>query len=90
MQVITIGLDIAKSTSPAFNIPTMVSASASLRTIEIRGYLARNIAIADGNTVADTDGNAATAELMLTLQNFSGFGAYAAPGSGPPTTWLLS
>ena len=38
---------------------------------------------------ADTDGDAATAEFMLTLENFSGFAAYGAPGSAPPMTWLL-
>ncbi len=36
----------------------------------------------------DTDGDLSTAEFQLTLQNFSGFDAYADPGTPPPTTWL--
>jgi VCBS repeat-containing protein len=43
------------------------------------------------NTVlyGDTDGDFTTAEFMLTLENFSGYGAYTAPGNAPPMTWLV-
>jgi VCBS repeat-containing protein len=46
----------------------------------------------DGNTVlyADTDGNAATAEFMITLQGFSGWGtSYDQAVDGPPPGVIL-
>ncbi|MFC7537235.1 VCBS domain-containing protein, partial [Sphingomonas sp. GCM10030256] len=43
-----------------------------------------------GNTIlyADTDGNAATAEFMVTLQSFIGLNPYSNPGSSPPDFFL--
>ena len=37
---------------------------------------------------ADTDGNASTAELMITLQNFGGFTGFTTHGSPPPDLLL--
>ena len=42
--------------------------------------------VSGANTIlfGDTDGNAATAEFMITLQGFTGFGPYSDPLSPPP------